>query len=367
MIIRPPRSQHGIAVITVLLALAIAVLISSEVIMRVYMGVKRTENQLSADQAWQYALGGEAWARQQLEDDYKKDKQKIKVDHLYEEWAVPAQTLAIDGGFIEIEIYDMQSRFNLNNLVDKNGQIIAEQMELFARLLSRLGVNTATADLAARWASYPEDNGSLYGTEEWPYRAGDTQFGSVTELRLLRDIDLGDYQKIAPYVSALPVADVPININTAPEPVLAGLVKADPGERLRAFMQQREQQENGIQSTDTFINQVVGNGAGVAKESLSVSSDYFEIRVRTEYNGRRAYLISSVYRDPDTGEISLLGRDRSQRFVFLNSSVEGGQNSDDKEAEGKDDKASAKHHKKAKASRTEHGKNSEDHKNHESK
>lgn len=322
------RPQRGIAVITVLLALAIGILISSEIIMRVYMGVKRSQSQFDAEQAWEYALGGEAWGRQLLAEDYNKDK-LLKVDHLNEPWAIPAQTIPMEGGFLEVEIYDLQARFNLNNLVDDNGQVIAEQLETFTLMLSRLGVSAAYGVLAAHWASYPNDNESLYGNKEWPYRAGDTQFGSVSELRLLRDMDLADYAKIAPYVTALPVSHLPININTAPEPVLAGLVKSEPGDRLVAFIQQRMQQTDGFQSTGVFINQVIGNGVGVDKDTLSVGSDYFEIRVRSEFNGRRAYLVSTVYRDPDNGEISLLGRDNSQRFVFLNSG--------DKKAEADDD------------------------------
>ncbi len=326
------RFQKGVAVITVLLALAIAALISSEVIMRVYAGMKRSENQMNAQQAREYALGGEAWARQRLAVDYEKDKQR-QVDHFREEWAMPAQTLDIDGGFIEIEIYDMQSRFNLNNMVDDKGQIIQEKVSILARLLSRLGANASYAELAARWASYADDTNNVYGSKELPYRAGDTQFGSVSELRLLLDMDLIHYRKAAPFLSALPVADVPININTAPEAVLAALVKADPGDRLRAFIQQREQQEEGFQSSEMFINQVIGNGEGVKKEDLSVSSDYFEVRVRTEYNGKRAHLISTLYRDSETGEIILLSRDHSQRFSFISSRI-----SDRKKSHASEDK-----------------------------
>jgi general secretion pathway protein K len=350
--------QGGIAVITVLLALAIAVLISSEVIMRVYMGVKRSENQFNADQAWQYALGGEAFGRQLLAMDYEKNKQ-LKIDHLFEEWAMPAQTIAVEGGFIEVEIYDLQSRFNLNNLVNDQGQIVGEQLETFTLMLSRLGVNPSYAMLAAHWASYANDNESLYGNKEWPYRAGDTQFGSVSELRLLRDMDMGDYLKIAPYVSALPASAVPININTAPEPVLAGMVKTEPGDRLHAFIQQRSQQVDGLQSTGLFINQVIGNGAVIDKNAMSVDSNYFEIRVRTSYNGRRAYLVSSVFRDPDNGEISLLGRDSSQRFIFLNSAENSAKKADDKKTEGDDD---GKHDKKQKNDKKHDSRASDKHK-----
>lgn len=325
---RRKRAQ-GIAVITVLLALAIAVLISAEIIMRVYAGLKRTENSLNAQQAWQYALGGEAWARQRLMEDFKDDKEQ-RIDHLREEWALPAQTLPIDGGFIEIEIYDLHSRFNLNNLITEQGQIDGYQVEIFKRLLAYLGVNPVYADLAAQWASYADDTGMMYGTEELPYRAGDTHFGSVTELRLLRDMGMDEYARIAPFVSALPEY-VPVNINTAPEPVLASLSRTAKPERVREFVEMRDSRKEGLSSGSEFINMMGIQDKEVGKDDLAVSSDYFEVRVRTEYNGRRAYLVSVIYRDPETGELQLLGRDRSQRFTFRNSLIRDGQNDADEE------------------------------------
>jgi general secretion pathway protein K len=311
------KRHRGIAVITVLLALAIAILISSEVIMRVYMGVKRSTNQMNALQAWEYALGGEEWARQRLGVDYLNDKQQ-HIDHFQEEWAMPAQTLEIEGGFIEIEIYDMQSRFNLNNLVDEQGKVNAKQLIIFKRLLQRLGISTVYADEAAKWASYSEDLGNEYGNEDRPYRAADTQFGSITEMRLLPEMPLDLYQRLAPFIAVLPALVKP-NINTASEPVLASLAQAATPERLAAFLEQRKERKEGYSSGDAYINAMGIQDDEIQKGELGVSSDFFEIRVRAEYNERRSYLISTVYRDPETGEIRLLSRNKSERFQFENS------------------------------------------------
>ena len=335
MMFRSPVRNRGIAVITVLLALAIAVLISSEVIMRVYMGMKRSTNQLNALQAWEYALGGEEWARQRLGVDYLEDKAQL-VDHFQEDWAEPAQSFEIEGGFIEIEIYDLQSRFNLNNLVDEQGKIDGKQVIIFKRLLQHLGISTVYGDMAAKWASYQEDNGSDYGSEDLPYRAGDTQFGSVTELRLLREMKIDQYERLAPYIAVLPVKVKP-NINTAPDLLLGSLVKEVTTEKLNAFLEQRKEQKDGFNSGAAYINAMGVQDEEIGKENLDVRGDYFEIRVRTEYNERRSYLISTVYRDPDTGEILLLSRNKSERFQFehsLRDPVK--KKTDDEEDEDKD-------------------------------
>lgn len=312
--------QRGIAVITVLLALALGMLISSEIIMRVYMGMKRSTNQFNALQAWEYALGGEEWARQRLGKDFEEDKNRGKqVDHFGEEWAMPAQSLSIEGGFIEIEVYDAQARFNLNNLVDEAGQINAQQVQVFRRLLQQVGISSVYADMAGKWASYADDAGSEYGSSELPYKAGDTQFGSVSELRLLKGMPLDLYARLRPYVVVLPTPTA-ININTASEPVLASLSKQATAEKLKPFLEQRRSLKEGFSAPEQYINAMgIQKDEDIDKHSLAVESDFFEIRVRTEYNGRRCYLASLVYRDGKTGEIRLLSRDRSQRFEFETS------------------------------------------------
>jgi general secretion pathway protein K len=335
------RLQRGIAVITVLLALAIAVIICSEVIMRVYNGIKRSENHFNTQQSWEYALGGEAWARQQLAADFEKDKTTLKIDHLLEKWAVPAQKMEIEGGSIEIEIFDIQARFNLNNLVDENGVIDRGQVKVLRGLLSYLGVRPVYADMASRWASYASDTDDIYDLEKMPYRAADTQFGSVSELRLLKDIEMKEYQRAQPFLSALPLP-VSININTAPAQVLASMTNNNETttQRLKSFVEQRAQQLNGYSSPDAFA-QLMGLDEDEAGDLLDVKSQYFEVYVIANYNGRRVWLVSTLFRDEQTGEITLLSRDTSRRFTLGNSLLSNDSNTVDN-AEGKDDGESGK-------------------------
>lgn len=343
---RSHPAQRGIAVITVLLALAIAVLISSEVIMRVYNGMKRSQNDFNSRQAWEYALGGEAWARQVLEADYEKDKKTKKVDHFQEDWALPAEKQKVEGGFIEVEIYDMQSQFNLNNLVDDKGVPIKAQVVLLSRLMSYVGVRPMFADLAARWASYADDTDNMYEKEDYPFHAADTQFGSVTELQQLRDIEMVEYQRMSSFLCVLP-QPVKININTASEPVLAALAGngQQVAERLKSFMQQRSQQPNGYPSPHAFMT-VMGIQTNDAEQMLSVSSEYFRVRVIAEYNGRRTWLDSTLYRDSETGEISLLARDTSLRFTLGNFTRDK-DSKHDKDADLKEDKKDGKKDRKS--------------------
>ncbi len=336
-------SQKGIAVITTLLALAIAVLICSEVISRVYGSMKRSENYLNTQQAWEYALSGEAMAREVLAKDFENDQlSSTKVDSLQEKWAQPLQKLKVAGGTVTMEIYDAQSRFNLNNLIDESGAIQSSQVGVLQRLMAFLGVRTNYADMAARWASYENDTGDVYDTDKINYRAADTQFGSVSEMRLLSDFHTDEYQRLAPFLSALPLP-VRININTAPAPVLLALTDGteQSASLVQNFVAQRQQQAMGFSSTEAFSSLLdMGSGDGSAMENsgdenagednpttgdtdsedadgvLSVNSEYFEVRVIAEYGKSKVWLISTLFRDEQTGEIHLLSRDTSQRFTL---------------------------------------------------
>ena len=56
------RRQQGVALITVLLVVAIVTVVTAGIIARQQLSIRSSANQLTARQAWHYALGGEALA-----------------------------------------------------------------------------------------------------------------------------------------------------------------------------------------------------------------------------------------------------------------------------------------------------------------
>jgi type II secretory pathway component PulK len=157
-----------------------------------------------------------------------------------------------------------------------------------------------------------------------------------------------EYRRISPFLSALPVP-VRININTAPEAILLALT--DGSEQsvasVKSFVAQRQQQEGGYTSPDVFANlldvddsgddETDGEDAGDSedviggedaedeggadngdsgKSVLGVNSEYFEVRVIAEYGKNKQWLVTTLFRDEQTGEIRLLARDMSQRFLL---------------------------------------------------
>lgn len=110
--------QHGVALITVLLIVFLATAAAASLASLEQYAVRRSTLLQHQQQARLYALGAEQWARLILLRDLRNDlEDNRRVDSLDEDWAVTTPALPVEGGFIRGRIQDMQSCFNLNNLL----------------------------------------------------------------------------------------------------------------------------------------------------------------------------------------------------------------------------------------------------------
>ena len=88
---KPLRHQRGVALITVLLVVTLAAVITSEVVSRLYFHIQRIDNQQARAQAYQYALGGEELVRQLL----YQDLESSDYDHREEDWGASETALRV--------------------------------------------------------------------------------------------------------------------------------------------------------------------------------------------------------------------------------------------------------------------------------
>ena len=231
-----PGRQRGVALFTALLIVALATIISVEMIWSLNLNLRRSEALLSRDQAVQFALGAEDWARDILAEDARDDGPQ-GGDSLEEAWAQRLPPLLIEGGNLEGFIEDLQGRFNLNNLVNaRNGEIDTLHYGQFQRLLQVLEVDPSLADAVVDWID-PDSLAELQGAEDDaytsqqpPYRAANYPFVTATELLAVQGFDAETYAALAPHVAALPLTSggdgsesTPINLNTATDAVLLSL------------------------------------------------------------------------------------------------------------------------------------------------
>jgi general secretion pathway protein K len=230
--IRLPSQQRGIALITAVLMVALAMILAVNVGFNGYLDQRRSATNFALDQGFEVALGAEAWAADILREDKSSTNQQTDTDNLSEAWATPLPPLPIDGGEVEGRLEDMQGRFNLNSLVKMDDQGVLRRdpqaMKRFQRLLDIVELEPKWADVIADWIDADNEtqgNGAedgLYTSQTPPYRAANMPITRVSELLALVDFGLDRYRKLEPLVTVLPT-NTTINLCTAPPEVLDAL------------------------------------------------------------------------------------------------------------------------------------------------
>jgi general secretion pathway protein K len=220
------HAQRGVAVITAILVVTIGTIIAVNLMWQGTLDLRRAESALAADQGLLYVQGAEAWAADILRQDLVDSPNS---DHLGEQWAIELPPLPVDGGTIAGRLEDLQARFNLNNLIGADGrenQLVRRQFE---RLLNSVDIDPALAGAVVDWLDYDTDlrfptggEDVTYSGVEPTYHTANSMITSPSELMAIAGFDRDGYQRLAPYVTALPMG-TKLNVNTASDVVLASL------------------------------------------------------------------------------------------------------------------------------------------------
>jgi general secretion pathway protein K len=197
-----------VALIIALVVVALATMLATRIGASGARDQRRSATLLAQQQAYQVALGAEAWAAELLRADVESGSRRDSLD---EPWATPVPGLPIDGGMLTGGVEDMQGRFNLNNLVLANGQRNEVAYAQFQRLLASLQLEPKWASLLVDWldpdtiatdAEGAEDG--VYTGQQPPYRAANRLITSTSELLALPGFGVERYRVLQPYVAALP-------------------------------------------------------------------------------------------------------------------------------------------------------------------
>jgi len=216
------RRQRGVALLVALLVVALACVLIATLVDRGELGFARTRNQLLEAQAQSYARGLEAYAARVLLQDWASNSGSSH-DSNASAWAVPLPPTPVPQGLITATMHDRNGCFNLNNLVDGDGQPLAPWPDKFRRLLAALRLDPNLADAVLAWMNpQPGSEDPYYLNQTPPYREAKRPFAHVSELRLVRGVSGEAYAALAPHVCALPPG-TKINVNTASVPVLMTL------------------------------------------------------------------------------------------------------------------------------------------------
>ena len=310
-----PRRQRGIALITAILVVSLAVIAATAVLSAGSLAIQRTATLQETEKAWWYAVGVEAWVGTILQRDAKENR----YDALNDIWAQPVDFLPVEQGFLSGRIVDLQGRFNLNNFGVTDPATLKQWQEIFTRLFEQLKLEPQLArpisEAVRDWVDADQEPTPYDGAEDneylsarapaLPYRTANRFMQSVTELMAVKGMTKEIYAALLPYVCALPVSDTRINVNTAPEPLLRALVEK-PSASFEEFVRERAQKP--AQTKGQLTNeQIIGSAPDAEAARYDVSSSFFQLRGDASIGNSHVAIYSLIYR-PSQGAPLVLSR-----------------------------------------------------------
>ena len=271
------RDQQGIALITVLLVMSLALLITAGMLRSQRLSLHSNAQQLHQLQLRQLGFAGEAWARQRLREHLPDPKGVVAAG---QSWAKEQPDMPIDNGRIEVEIEDLAGRFNVAALLTKGpvDKVVAQRW-----LQLQTGLKVSLLDASA-----------LQGLS----------LSDISQLRQVEGVDALWFSRMQPWIVLLDKGTA-LNINTASAGLLATLEGVTP-DMARRLVAQRPQQ--GYADIEDFTFTPMLRGLGVHASGLGTQSRWFRITTHVRLGQSRLRLESDVARHLKTGEWHLLQR-----------------------------------------------------------
>lgn len=353
----PHALQQGVALITVLLVVALATVLAVAMTSRQQLDIRRTGNLLEADQVLADVGGAEDWAVHFLAAQPVAANASAAGASEIDPgpWTLPP--MPIEGGTISATLEDAQDRLNLNALVagattqtpaDNQGGVTATpdqisgqisgqitgqtsglissqapaaataQQARLQRLLAQQGLATKLlqplldwldADDTPRFPDGAEDATYLRATPA--YRTADRPMADASELLQVHGWSAAAWQRVAPYVTALPAA-AGLNVNTAPAPVLQALAPGLDEGAAQSLVALRGKGFASLAAFRAALQQVAPQAAAALQsEGLTVTSRFYVLRTRVQV-GR----IEQVWQ-------TLIARDGVQRARVISRRLAG--------------------------------------------
>jgi general secretion pathway protein K len=297
------KRQRGIALITAIILVAIAAVLATAIGFASAMAAKRASTVFGAAQSLLAAEGAEAMAAYVLKASAPANTGAFSLDQAWAQTYGPFELT--DGVLLEFaQIEDEHGKFNINNLATGPvGKTDDGAKKVFQQLLSLAGVEQKWAGLIADWIDTDNEPNSPDGAEDSvylsqtpQYRAANIPVTSISELLALPGFGRARYDKIAPYITALPPGT---SINTC---VASGIVldaisgkieySSDPDNLAN------QRKNNGCFPTQTVYQSTLsGDVQAESAKLLGINDEYFRLRSFITIGTARFTLYSLLYRD----------------------------------------------------------------------
>jgi general secretion pathway protein K len=286
-LLRSARRARGAALLIAMALLVLVSTLAAGMVWQQHRAIQVEAAERSRTQSAWILNGALDWARLILREDARSGGPTA----LSEPWATPlaearlSTFLAADkdnnaeGGpdaFLSGVITDMQSRYNLRNLVE-GGKLVESELLALQKLCEAAN---APSDTAMRIAE----------GLRLAWSAGDTQAAAVPiEPRTVAQlawfgVDPAVLERLEAFVVLLPVR-TPLNINTADIEVIVAVVPGLDTGAAQALVQARQR---AAFKNIALANQLLGGGqpSKLNSKNVSVTSNYFEVRGKLRLDDR---------------------------------------------------------------------------------
>ena len=311
------KKQSGVALISVLLAVALCTILAAEILTEQSLQVQRAQNLFQRQQAYWYAMGSEQFVKGLISKTAEDDKGVFKLD---QSWAKEGMKFPVDNGVIEGKVSDLNACFNLNSLYNKKLDKAArdKHKKVFVKYLTLLDLTSDNSedDLANNlvdWLDaddYPVGavgyDGDMYASLDFPYLAANSPMAAESELRLVYGFDTKLMAQLKNKFCVIPDSpEFKINVNTIssdhPE-LLAAMLNVDKS-KAESIIAARP--EEGFEKIEDFwaLKEVSGlkNAGSLDKSQFTVNSKFFKLITNAQYNDLRFDLTSVLQLDEHNG------------------------------------------------------------------
>ena len=283
--------QQGAALLTALFITALAAIIATAIMVNQRLLITQSELLVNYDQMSAYLVGVQDWAISEIKNSVSTNKVgSIVSSGILKHNQFPVTT--IGGVALSGKLIDASGLFNLNIL---RSTIYEPNFLALAAALHVKSPGSLPQTISDYLNSQVSDDSAYYKLKP-PYRPAHHLMANATELRAVLGVTQAMYQKIAPYVVALPTTTPAINVNTAPVPVLMSI-----SPKLSSMIAQSiiscRQTTGGIAS-ETVLKECAPGLQDLDSKTLgelSYNTQYFIVRAQARSGNRQLNLVSLLY------------------------------------------------------------------------
>ena len=218
--------NKGSALLSALFIMTLVAIAAIAMATRLQLDIYRTRISLTSDKLYLAAQLIQFWGLSELAN---PNQQFYKADSAGKVLDFPEKFKAIYPDFqIKGSLYDLQARFNLNNVSDSKYQTSFQSLlknsakKLEPQQRSSLGFALYNWLIPYQPGHEATNNLSYYLKQKPPYYPAHQFMQNQSEFRLVMGVNARLYREMQSFIIALPEV-TPVNLNTASKPVLTSL------------------------------------------------------------------------------------------------------------------------------------------------